>query len=280
MMKHRETQEVDRDRFARLVPAALIPPSALYELAYLSGAFNTWRTRGRTLTIDDFSQLLLGEAVASFAVLDPRESDRLIGYVGLHSVDMASGVASISAFFDLRNGNSLLAAGHALHQMVDHAFFSIGLRKLMLELPGAHALTAARRSLAWKAIIRQEGTLRAHVLIGGAYSDVEVFAIFADEYREWRSRAAISQDYGEAHEIVCGLIEEFLGEELERPIDGGTRLVDDLNLDSLLLVELSDRIEALGGDLSDLDPQSPDLCVQDLTSALERGRSGSWNGAL
>ena len=88
-----------RGRVADLLPLGLVRIEALYEIALVGGAGITWRTRGRTLSLERFAAFLWEAGDCAFGVVD-RPSGRLVGFVGLYGMDTVSEVASLSAFFD------------------------------------------------------------------------------------------------------------------------------------------------------------------------------------
>ena len=55
----------------RLIPLPIVGVEPLYELLYLSGAADTWRTRGQTLPIQHIEALLLGDGQAADGVVGP-----------------------------------------------------------------------------------------------------------------------------------------------------------------------------------------------------------------
>lgn len=82
----------------QLVPLPLVPTTVLYEIAQLSGAASTWRTRGRTMSVEAFGQLMADTGEAAFAISDTGRGGTIVGFVGLYNFDAPSMVASMSIF--------------------------------------------------------------------------------------------------------------------------------------------------------------------------------------
>lgn len=260
-------------RRIRLVPVALVPTSALYEIAYLTGAADRWRTRGRTVTIETFASLLLGTGDAAFAVVDAGRDGAVVGYVGLYNVDEVSLVGSISAFFDTTAPEAMYAAGTAIHLFANHVFRVIGLRKLMIESP-ASGSAYLDRAVRWSGVATKEGTLRQHARVGAVYEDLDLYAVWAEAYLARYGEADASawvENPSETFAAVVGAIEDVMATEILDPA-GGVSLRNDLDMDSLALIEVLDRLE--GGELVELDAigDGESLTIQSIVEALERVR--------
>ena len=122
-----------------------------------------------------------------------------------------------------------------------------------------------------------EGCLKAHSRFGRRLDDVEVFAIWADAFVEWdRARSGRSTEADiPLVEIVRASLRDVLDVEAPVPLDGGYRLVDDLGMDSLALIELVEHLEAATG-RSLPDQVLGDLStVQDLLTMFEAARASS-----
>lgn len=85
-----------------------------------------------------FADLVTESGDASFAVFDVRQGNQLAGYVGLHSQDLASRTACVSAFFDLRRPEVHVAIAAALRLFARYVFEAVGLRKLVLAIERSH----------------------------------------------------------------------------------------------------------------------------------------------
>ncbi|HNM20278.1 MAG: hypothetical protein KDB15_15340 [Microthrixaceae bacterium] len=253
---------------AELVPVGLVPIEPLYEIALRGGAAQSWRTRGRTVSLDAFSQAIWDASVASFAVAGRGADPPLVGYVGLYNVDEVSQVASISAFFDQRIVNVSAIAGDALRLFCTYAFDVIGLRKLTIEMPADVAGGLAR-----VAPLVHEGTLRAQARIRGRIRDVELYALWAEEFR--RSRQGLDSDALTAREVVALALGQL---DVETPDDlpGGFRLLEDLGLDSIGVAELLTIIEdEIDGEVI-CDVGDRPLCIMDLVQAIEARSTGAF----
>ena len=226
-------------RVVELIPLGLARIDALYEIALVGGAGDTWRTRGRTVSLETFAAFLWEAGDCAFAVAD-RQTNRLAGFVGLYGHDVASGVASLSAFFDQRNPRAALVAGDALERFCGHAFGVMGLRKLTVEIPRplSGGLAAAARRLPF---LQLEGTLTAHARMGRELHDIEIYAVWADEFLAWTEPADRPRPTGVpargALDLIRGVVATVTNAELP-DLDGGCRLSGDLGLDSLAIIEI------------------------------------------
>ena len=254
------------------MPVALVSVQALYEVAYLTGAADRWRTRGRTVSVETFASMLMGSGDASFAVVDSRRDGTVVGYVGLYNVDETSMVGSISAFIDPQAPDAELIAGEAIHAFAWQVFSVIGLRKLMIECPASRS-GYLERALTWSEVATKEGTLRAHSRLGPAYEDMDLFAVWGDAYLEryGRRRDALVGE-PDPFSLVVRAIEEVMATEIAEA-SGGMKLVDDLGLDSLALLEVLDRLPIAEGCAVEDHADLGALTVQSVVTALEQSSS-------
>ena len=260
-----------RGRVADLLPLGLVRIEALYEIALVGGAGITWRTRGRTLSLERFAAFLWEAGDCAFGVVD-RPSGRLVGFVGLYGMDTVSEVASLSAFFDPRQARAALLAGDALETFCRYAFEVIGLRKLTVEVPSSSAadLLGACARLPFLTL---EGTLRAHARIGRTLHDLEVYAVWADGFRAWTNGEgahvgdqALPRD---AVDQVRRVLTRLCPRALPPELSGGHRLVDDLGLDSLAVIELVVALEAELGRPFPADTIADQITVQEVVTLIE-----------
>ena len=238
----------------------------------MSDAYQTWRTRGRTLQMGDLKDLLVLDSLASFGVVDQRDQGRIVGHVSIAGSDLISGVGNVSAFFDQRHPCRELFAGLALHQVAAHAFDSLGMRKLMIELADDETLPMARVTTRWKGHIRLEGQLKEHVMVSGRLRDLFIYCLTKDAWEDLTEAQSVALSHdGESFATVMQILGAVFDGQLKDPIFGGTTLVDDLGVDSLGLIEVLDGIENAGGDVSRLEafPEHA-LCIQDLVEVLDR----------
>jgi hypothetical protein len=253
----------------KLVPVALVSAQALYEIAYMTGAADRWRTRGRTVSVETFASMLMSSGDASFAIADAHREGTVVGYIGLYNVDETSMVGSISVFIDPRAPDAELVAGAAIHEFAWHVFAVIGLRKLMIESP-ASGSGYLERAITWSTVATKEGTLRAHSRLGPNYEDVDLFAVWGDAYLErygtLRQNAVAETDL---FTLVVRAIEDVIGKQIRGP-SGGMTLVGDLGLDSLALLEVLDRLSLDEDLLLEVQDEIGALTIQTAVSALER----------
>src|SRR5699024_2897929 len=141
-------------------------------------------TRGRTVSLEVFQQLLLGEDEATFGVVDTGADGRVVGHIGLYNCDRISGVASVAAFFDQRLASAELIAATAIRKFLDYVFDVIGLRKIHVEMPVAN-LGTLRQIVERLGVARIEGTFEAHTKIGPDYHDMQQLAVWAEDYQRF-----------------------------------------------------------------------------------------------
>lgn len=270
---------VDVDRVARfgrlveLVPLGMSSLDALYEIVVAGGAGALWRTRGRTVSREQLAGILWEAGDCAFSVTD-RSTGSAVGFVGLFGHDLVSSVASVSAFFDQRLENRVTIAGDALEVFCRYVFGVLGVRKLTAEIPGPLA-AGMRRASARLSFIDLEGTLRQHSRFGRSFADVDVYAIWADRFIEWehRQRATTRAGNDSSMVVLRRALEDVLDSEVPDPLDGGYRLVDDLGVDSLALIEMIEHIESATGVLIPDQVLGDVATVQDLLTVLEHGRT-------
>lgn len=256
---------------ATLVPCALVPPEVLYEVLNLGGGAAFWRTRGRTVSMDVFRQLLMGEDEASFGVVDADADGRVVGHVGLYNCDRISGVASVAAFFDQRLVAPELVAASAIRRFLDYVFDVLGLRKIHIEMPVAN-LGTLRQVMDRLGVVRAEGVFKAHTKIGSGYYDMQQLAVWAEDYREFRNREGYRASSGDSGDDPFAQLRDALVEMGYGPAEmlfGGTRLIEDLGLDSLALVELMSVLESVVGGSVDTEGMSAEVCIQDLVELVD-----------
>ncbi len=222
--------------------------------------------------METLAGLLMADSDASFCVVDKGEGGRLVGHVGLYNCDQVSGVASLAAFFDQRAVGRDWVIAIGLRKFLDYVFQTIGLRKVHFEMPDAN-YGSLRDLVARMNVVRLEGVLRRHVRIGDDYRDMYQFAIWAEDFAELGVRAS-DQDAklgcdGSGFSLVEACLRE-MGNLPAGQLAGGMRFVEDLELDSLALIELwaalEDRVESRLPD----DALVSARCVQDLVELLER----------
>jgi acyl carrier protein/RimJ/RimL family protein N-acetyltransferase len=260
-----------RGRVAELLPIGLVPVSSLYEIA-MAGAAATWRTRGRTVPIEEFASYLSDGSGASFAVGDPNRT-QVVGFIGIFGHDVASRTASLSTFVDQRLDRAPLLAADALELFCRYCFEVIGLRKLVVEMPTpiAAGLRAAAQRLE---CLTLEGVLRAHARFGQELCDVEIYAVWATEFLARVAPPVEPPATSFAEEGAFGLVAAAIarvtdGDVVPAGLSGGHRLIDDLHLDSLALAELFDELERRCGHELPLEALDASVCVQDLVTLVE-----------
>lgn len=219
-----------------LVPLSAIDRAALYDELQASGATGLWRSRGRLLTTSEFDDYVGLGVGASFAILSPMDS-RPIGIVSLYRVDWHSSVGALSLLLLPDSTDHL---GSSLLEYLDHCVDGIGLRKLVIEMPEP-VLGPMKEAISRLQSLQLEGVQRRQYRFGQALVDQHIYGLFADEYRaERRALAdpAVAVDDAGAFAMARDAVAEIVGCDT-RELSGGSRVVAELGMDSLMMTELA-----------------------------------------
>jgi RimJ/RimL family protein N-acetyltransferase len=144
----------------------------------------SWRTTRYTETDarDDLAQQeearLRGEGV-TFALVEPRDQDVVLGCVELHEVRLNQGCAAIG-YWLAPQARGRGAVTHAVRLLARWAFAELGLGRL--ELTCGPDNEASRR-VAERCGFSREGLLRSHVPFKGARRDSVIYSLLPGELR-------------------------------------------------------------------------------------------------
>lgn len=117
-----------------------------------------------------------------FAIIE-NSSRKHIGNVTLNHIDALHRIADTGLMIGRRECWGKGYAYDAWHLAISHAFGPLGLRKVFAGVvDGNSASEATLRKLGF----REEGRLRRHWFINGAYRDVLRFGLFEDEFAATR----------------------------------------------------------------------------------------------
>jgi acyl carrier protein len=214
--------------------------------------------------------------------VDAAAEGRVVGHIGLYNCDRISGVASVAAYFDQRLPSAELVAAAAIRDFLDYVFEVVGLRKIHVEMPVANLGTLSQ-IVERLGVARIEGVFKAHTKIGPEYHDMQQMAVWADDYRQFRKREGLASHSndggGELFSQLCMILYE-MGYGPAETISGGTRLIDDLGLDSLALVEVMVEFEQVVGRDLDWSDIGAGVCMQDLVELSEAASAGARFGDL
>lgn len=222
-----------------------------------------WRSRGASVTFEDFVRGLWNQLSVHFMVHD-LDADRPCGYLNAYGASQRDGWAYVSGFAGPGyEGSGYLAEAAIL--FVDHLFAHWPYRKLYFEVPDYN-----RPTMAWAmgTLFAEEGRRKEHHFFDGRYHDDATYALWRGTWeKEGPSLVALasaaglrgtalSQDGGPA---VLG-IDEFarrLATTLDldpAEVSTETELSRDLGVDSLQLLLLLCLVEDLSqsGTVSDL----------------------------
>lgn len=108
-----------------------------------------------------------------------RETDELIGSMGLHHIDLRNGTAITGAVIGRKDLWCQGLGTDAKHQMLKYAFWELGLRKVCSE-----AMAHNGRSIGFNAKCgyREVGRRKRHQLKNGVYHDLILTEVFREEW--------------------------------------------------------------------------------------------------
>ena len=244
---------------------ALIPNDygELYALA-TSDAITTWRTLARTIAPEAFAAFLWDGVYTQRVVVPVEQPERCLGLVSLHGEDAANQIAYLSVLVHPEAPSP--AGGEAVALFLRHVFETTPLRKVYAETT---ELSLPQLGRAWSLPgVREEGRLVGHLRRGGRDLDLLVLAVHREAFLADLARVEAFLDPDRTLRLVTGPgpvparaatatlhrslnLQDFAADlaeafpHLDGPLGppdevvGGIRLVDDLEIDSLMLVEIA-----------------------------------------
>lgn len=219
----------------------------LYDISVAEENSFRWRFRGAVPERADFVKRLSSGVLVQFLVERRATKDR-IGLVSAYGANLRDGwtyVAALSAPGYRRSG----AVMDAMATFVDYVFTHWPFRKVYFETLEFNYVQFQRGI---ESFATEEGRFRRHIYFGDRYWDFITGAIYRDVWLRYRE-SSVRKDEGLASGPLgisefCGLAARELGLD-EGQIDADARLIDDLNFDSLTMMEFQAVIAGLVGDV-------------------------------
>lgn len=224
-------------------------PTDFDVLYQILGRTFTYRNLGRTIRLDQFADFIQDGAYTLMTISYIDKPEGCLGIIDLRDADLANGIAYMSILVDTDNAPDT-AGGEAIVLFLRHVFATTPMRKIYAQstqnsLPWLHDTQNPVRGM------RLEGLLRGHLLVGGQAKDIYQFAFWRQEFLKETEhlarfmtvdRPAIPRGNRPMADWATFLHDlqdrfEFLP-YVVRTDGGGLRLVDDLHIDSFLLIEI------------------------------------------
>lgn len=264
-------------RSVLLRPIAAMDYELLYAWSTTPPTSSTWRFRGAIPNPETFASLFWTDVTAQFAVTSSEDPAELLGLVQLFNVDASNRVGYLGLMVGPGLRRHPTSAAEALALFLPYVFEHFDLRKVYAETSEA-ALDGIDRVIAGWPFVEEEGRLRDHLYLDGAYHDLRVLAVHRDSFVAQSSRAArlvVPPDRGSPGRLVSfrdftrELPTDLLPHLEPDSADGGLLLEADLGADSIGLAELVCWIEdAFNTDMGGAPPTEV-LTLQDLFNWYE-----------
>ncbi|MEW5948519.1 MAG: GNAT family protein [Thermodesulfobacteriota bacterium] len=113
-----------------------------------------------------------------------KESDRLIGIIGIHKIDWVSRHGDISIVVGDENCRGKGIATESVSLIVKHAFMKMNLRRLTAGTPESNI--GCRRCFEKNGFVL-EGVKRKHLFSNGAYIDVCFFGLLREDWKHGKA---------------------------------------------------------------------------------------------
>lgn len=199
---------------------------------FSSDTVGLYRSRGRTLPPERWVASLWDGVVLQLGVIE-RSTDTLAGNVALYDFNQMAGTAKIAALiFHAQRGRGWPLEGVRL--FVDLAFHQFPLRKLYMEIFSSNARSLAT---ARSAGFEEEGRLKNHEFVDGAYCDLHIFSLTRPAWEELSAKvsartAALADAFETVteDEIAWRLFPDLRASDLDKSFA-------DLGVDSLGVLE-------------------------------------------
>lgn len=223
-----------------LVPVTTESYPWIYRTAVSAESGWRWRLRGATPSPERFAQFLWADILAQFVVV--RRSDRkpvglVQGYrpehIGRHCY-----IAALLAEPALQQGWPLDGIG----LFMDYLFRNWDFHKIYAEV---NSFNIPQFASLGKNLFEMEGQLREHSRQGHVSSDLYIYALYRDVWEKSEACARVrglhQRNPTEMKPLALVLKDEFNIDPAT--ITAGTRLFDDLGLDSIDILELTVLLE-------------------------------------
>jgi RimJ/RimL family protein N-acetyltransferase/acyl carrier protein len=221
-----------------LIPADVAP---LYMMAVTGRAGVTWRLRGQSVSPEAFAALLWEGQLAQHVIAPRSDPAQVWGLISLINHDPIGRIAYLSVLVrdDLAGTSS--AVGEALVLAISHGFETFDLRKIYAETTALSMISLDRLVERHHSVV-EEGRLRDHVIYAGSTWDLIVLAVYRDAFSvdaealdRFIRRASPPTGVEIGFDEFAAALSHLIG--VDGHLTGGTRLVDDLEFDSLALLE-------------------------------------------
>ena len=251
----------------------------LYHLT-MSGTITTWRNLARSVPPEQF-QVFLWDGVHTQRVICRRDDPAaVVGLVSLFNEHPQNQVAYFSIVVDPDAPDG--AGGEAAALFLRFVFEHTGLRKIYAETSELSLPLLAQDTLLPGVV--EEGRLRGHVQRGGTAYDLVVLAMYRESFLaanapvfrlldrdlDVRRPAALGPTWRQFLVDVAAsfpFLKTHLGGDIES-VEGGLRLIEDLQVDSLMLVEIVAWAEDTYGVAVGDDQLSGVVTLQDAFEAI------------
>lgn len=233
---------------SRTIGLRALQPNDYGRLYEILSTVHTFRNLGRTIPPDSFPAFIW-EGVFSQQIIHFRDHpEGCLGLISIINADMANSVGYFSILIDSEAAPDT-AGGEALVLFLRHIFTTTPFRKIYAE--------TSERSIPWAkdkaspvTAMRLEGVLRGHLAVGPTFEDVYMYAFWRNEFlRETEHLAqAMAVDRTAIPRGPRPMVDwaTFLHDLQDRfdflpyiiRSDGGGLRLDELHIDSFLLLEI------------------------------------------
>lgn len=136
-------------------------------------------------TVEDYVETILKSGKDCFFAIHETEGDRFIGTQRIGHIDWRVGIGDIGIMIGERDAWGKGYATEAIRLACDYAFNTLSLRRLT---GGTAASNVAMQKCFTRLGFNQEGCLRKHLLLRGAYEDHLLFGLLKDDGAEEQQR--------------------------------------------------------------------------------------------
>ena len=130
-------------------------------------------------TVEEYVDSLLNSGRDCFFAIHQNENDRFIGTQRIGHIDWRTGTGDIGVLIGDRKSWGKGYASDAVRTACKYAFDTLSLRRLT---GGTGASNIAMRKCFGRIGFQEEGCLRRHLLIRGAYEDHILFGLLKEEF--------------------------------------------------------------------------------------------------
>jgi aryl carrier-like protein len=221
-----------------LRPLSLTDYQFLYDLESGPEIGPRFRHRGNTPTYEEYVANISRGVLCQYVLVDASSGNRM-GLVVAYGTDFRNQHTRVSIILSSeyrRHGWPLQSAD----LFIRHLFVAFPIRKIYADMSSSNAEEVG---LGFRRIGREEGRLRQHEFNGGEWVDLVTIAITRNEY-ESRDIPEVDQAAAASFEGFVAQMESDLG-FASAGVGPDAKLVEDLGLDSLRLLQLSEWLDPL-----------------------------------